>query len=336
MAQGEKKVRVAVVGIGHFGRLHAETYRRIPGVELVAVVDRDERRVREAAAAWNIAGFTDHRELAGKVDAASVAVPTENHPAVGRDLLKAGIAILMEKPMAGTVAEAEDLLREARQAGVLMQVGHLERFNPALVAIENHVRDPRFIECHRISPFKFRAVDVGVVLDVMIHDLDIVLHIARSEVKSVEAMGVGVLSEKEDLVNARIVFESGCVANLTASRISMNTMRKVRVFQKDCYISLDCLNKGAMVYRKSDKFKGLDDLLSKARAPGSDLEKLLFSELLDVKKLNVGNTPPLEAELASFVKCVAEGTQPMVTGEDGCRAVAVAHMITDSIKLRLS
>jgi predicted dehydrogenase len=231
--------RFAVVGAGHLGRFHAEKYDLIDEAELSAVVDVEEAYARELASKYGCEALTDHRSLAGRVDAASVVVPTVHHHRVAMDLLSAGMDVLVEKPIAASLSEADDLIRTAETRGAILQVGHVERFNAALVTLGARIQSPRFIESHRLSSFSGRATDVDVVLDLMIHDLDIIASLVGGELASVEAVGVPILSENVDIANARVKFTGGCIANITASRVSMTPVRKIRIFQPETYISID-------------------------------------------------------------------------------------------------
>src|SRR5450631_777859 len=243
-------LRTAVIGVGYLGNFHAQKYAAIPGVELVGVVDSDARRAAEIAAALGTTSFSDHRELIGRVDAVSVVVPTQFHHAVAKDFLAAGVHVLIEKPITVTIAEADDLIALADKNGVVFQVGHLERFNPVLVALDDILQEPLFIESVRIAPFKPRGTDVNVVLDLMIHDIEIIQHIVKSPVERVDAVGAPVFTGEEDIANARILFKNGCVANVTASRISLKSERKMRIFQRNAYITLDFQNRKVLVAQK--------------------------------------------------------------------------------------
>jgi predicted dehydrogenase len=305
-------VRAAVVGVGYLGRFHAEKYRAHHGTELVGVADVDAARAREVASALGVQAFTDHRELLGRVDCASVAVPTQFHHAVARDLLEAGIDVLVEKPLTSTLEEAKQLVELAVRGGRVLQVGHLERFNPAFVALEGVVHQPRFIECHRLAPFTERGTDVDVILDLMIHDLDVILSMVPSAVRSVEAVGVPVLTSSVDIANARIRFANGCIANVTASRVSLKRERKLRIFQADAYLSVDYDERRVRICR---------------RETGADGQTALTFE-----EREVAESDALEAEIGAFVHAVREHEPPPVTGWDGLRALEVAHVIRESVE----
>lgn len=306
-----RRTRCAVVGVGHLGRFHAEKYARIAEAELVAVVDVDEARAREIAGKHGCEALTEHRALAGRVDAASVSVPTVAHHEVARDLLAAGIDVLVEKPITRTLAEADDLVRLAADRGAILQVGHVERFNQALVALGSRIHSPRFIESHRLSAFTGRATDVDVVLDLMIHDLDIIATLVQSDLTTVEAVGVPILSEQADIANARVKFANGCIANITASRVSMNPVRKIRLFQPDAYISIDFQSNRIQIFR-------LDR---------SGPQPEIAGEEIDIEKGDA-----LEAEIRAFVDCVRTRERPLVSGVEGRTALAMAERVREALE----
>ncbi len=304
------KLRAAVIGVGYLGRFHAQKFAALEDVELVGVVDTSAERAAEVAAEVGCPSYTDYRELLGKVELVSIVVPTKYHFQVARDCFEAGCHVLLEKPVTRSVEEADQLIELARQKGCVFQVGHLERFNPAILALKGVIKNPQFIESHRLAPFKARGTDVNVVLDLMIHDIDIILSIVGHPIKTVNSVGVPVLSGEVDIANARLQFENGCVANVTASRVSREGMRKVRIFQPDAYISIDYQERKISIYRKSDggmMIPGLPNIL---------MEEKSFSQ-----------SDALMAEIRSFVDVVKGGTQPVVSGEDGRRALEVALQI---------
>jgi len=304
-----RKIRTAVVGVGYLGGFHAEKYAALPNAELVAVVDLDLERAESLATRLGARAFACHREILGMVDAVSIAVPTQAHYQVAREFLERGVHVLLEKPMTTTLEEADELLRISRERGALLQVGHLERFNPVLLALDGVLADPRFIESVRIAPFKPRGTDVNVVLDLMIHDIDIIQNIVRSPIKRIDSIGAPVFTDEEDIANARILFENGCVANVTASRISLKSERRMRIFQSDAYITLDFQNKKVAVFRKGDgeMFPGVPNVT------------------IDQKELAQGDV--LMAEIESFLEVIAGNGRPVVTGEDGRRALETALLI---------
>ncbi|GFE62561.1 Gfo/Idh/MocA family protein [Geobacter sp. AOG2] len=307
-------LRTAVIGVGYLGNFHAQKYAAIPDVELVGVVDNDPKRAAEIAAALGTTAYSDHRDLIGKVDAVSVVVPTQFHHTVARDFLAAGVHVLIEKPITVTTAEADELISLAEERKLVFQVGHLERFNPVLVALGDILREPLFIESVRIAPFKPRGTDVNVVLDLMIHDIDIIQHIVGSPVERIDAVGAPVFTGEEDIANARIVFENGCVANVTASRISLKSERKMRIFQRDAYITLDFQNRKLLVAQK-----GSGELF-----PGVPNVKVDEREL--------GQADALKNEIESFIEAIREGKQPQVSGREGKMALETALKINVSLK----
>jgi len=328
-----KKVRVGVIGVGHFGRNHARIYSRMPGVELVVVADPDEERRAAMCDLYGCRGVASHEEV-GEIDAVSVAVPTVHHERVACHFLERGIPVLVEKPIADSVPAAERIVSTAKEHGTFVGVGHVERFNPVVEAATKLGIRPLFIECHRLNPFSFRATDVGVVLDLMIHDLDVILHFVGSKVQQVDAVGVGILSQHEDIANARLKFENGAVVNVTASRVAVQTMRKIRVFSPDSYISLDYGRREGVIYRKSPKLT-LDLVKRITESPDSlsDLRghESVFGELLHQETIPLEERDALEMELGNFVDAVRRGGSPEVTGEHGLEVVRIAHAILAEI-----
>lgn len=305
------RIRTAVIGLGHFGRYHADKYAHLPRSQLVGVVDADPARAQEAAAKLRCEAFSDYRELFGRADAVSVVVPTQMHHDVALACLEAGLHVLVEKPITETLEQADSLIRAAATAKRVLQVGHLQRFLLQRLGADTVIRDPLYIESTRIAPYKPRGTDVGVTLDLMIHDIDLVLALVRSPVVAVDAVGAPVVSATEDIANTRLRFANGCVANITASRVSLKTERKMRIFQRDAYVSLDLHHRKYVVLRKGSGkpwFPGL---------PPIDRNERSFAEGDD-----------LEAEIASFLEAIATGTPPLVTGEDGRRALETAMQIT--------
>jgi len=297
------KVRAGVVGVGAIGHNHARVYAALDNAVLTAIYDTNLDRAKEFAAQYGAEAVDSIDAFAEKVDAASVATPTSTHREIGEALLERGIHCLIEKPIADRTEDAAALVHLANAHDCLLQVGHIERFNPVLSQLESRLTQPRFIEVHRLSPFPNRSMDVGVVLDVMIHDLEIVLHLVKSPIASIDAVGVPVLTAREDIANARIRFQSGCVANITASRISPEKMRKIRVFQGDAYLSLDYQAQEGKMYRREGMAIIPEDVV---------IEK----------------DEPLKLELASFIDCVAKGERPKVSGAEAAAALEVAIEIT--------
>jgi predicted dehydrogenase len=329
-AMGDR-VRIGVVGVGHLGRHHTRLLRGLD-CELVAVADPSEAARQHAEQAYEVPAFADHKALLGKVDAVTVVVPTRLHREVASDFLAHGVDVLVEKPIARTSADGRALVDLAAKHGRILQVGHVERFNPALRGIAEIGRKARYIESHRLAPFTFRSTDIGVVLDLMIHDLDLVLALVRSEIVSVEAFGGAVFTPAEDMASAIIKFANGAVAHLTANRVALKPLRKMRVFSKEGYASLDFQTQQGMVVRKAPgwDFQKLDlDRIDRAQV--GDLWKFVFDGLLTVENLVLDEGNPLQEELAAFLASVRDRTPPLVTGADGVAAVAAAEQVLAAI-----
>ena len=305
-------MRTAVVGVGYLGRFHAQKYASLPNSHLVGVADPSAKARSSVAAELGVAAYADYRELLGHVDAVSIVTPTPMHFEVARNFLDAGASVLVEKPMTVTVAEAESLIELARRANRVLQVGHLERFNAAVQAVQPTLTVPRFIESARLAPFKHRGTDVDVVLDLMIHDIDLILSIVRSPVVAVDAIGSSVFSREVDIANARLRFANGCVANATASRVSMKTERKLRLFQDDAYVSVDLQQKVLTVIRKGGV--GADGV------PQVAIEENTYEQ---------GDA--LKDEIAAFLESAATGSPPAVSGEDGLLALRTAVSIAEQV-----
>jgi len=306
-------LRCAVVGAGYLGRFHAQKYAALADCELVGVADPSVEARERLKAELDVEGFADYRELLGRVDAVSIATPTSLHHAVARDFLAAGAHALVEKPITATAEEARELIALAASKGLVLQVGHLERFNPVILAVEGVLANPRFIESNRLAPFKPRGTDVSVVLDLMIHDIDLIEHVVRSPITSIDAIGAPVFTDEIDIANARIRFENGCVADVTASRISLKAERKLRVFQADAYLSIDLQQKLLSIVRKPASF-------GDGALPKVDLEERSFEQ---------GDA--LQDEIRSFVDAVRRGARPVVSGEDGLRALETATRIAELV-----
>ena len=304
------KLKCAVIGAGYLGKFHAEKYAALDGCELVAVVDINPEAATQVAQIHGAQAMTDYQSLLGQIDAVSIVVPTSLHHKVARDFLNAGSHVLVEKPITVTVEEADELIAIAKEKNVILQVGHLERFNPAVLGLEKMDDKPLFIEAHRLSPFNPRANDVSVVLDLMIHDIDIILALVDSEVARIDASGTAVLTQGTDIANARISFKNGCVANVTASRISMKMERKMRMFRPCSYISVDFQNRVLIKHRTGEKemFPGIPEILT---------EESVFE-----------NGDALMEEIKHFVHCINTGENPRVPGEAGRKALATAIEIT--------
>lgn len=333
----EQPLPVAVVGVGRMGRHHARTYTRLPGVRLVAVADADRERAETVADEFRCAAYRSVQELLDRhgddLKAVSIAVSTAAHRSAAEPFLTRGIACLIEKPIGPTSGEARALVDLAARHHAVLQVGHTERFNPVLQSVLSMDSTARFMEVHRVSPMTFRSLDVGVVMDMMIHDLDIVLLLARSPLVHVDAAGVAVIGDNEDIANARLTFESGCVANVTASRLALKTERKMRLFCDDAYVSLDYARRSGVIIRKSDNSEALRQARD-AVAAGADLSKVDYTKLVHVKDLHmeVPEADALTAELESFVRAARGLAIPVVTGEEGCRAVQAAEAVLESLR----
>jgi predicted dehydrogenase len=305
-----EKLQCAVIGTGYLGKFHAEKYSVLPDCELTAVVDINAQAAQEVAGKCGAAALTDYRELLGKVDAVSIVVPTSLHHGVAKAFLEAGSHVLVEKPITVSLQEADELIAIAGKNRLTLQVGHLERFNPAILGLGDMQEKPLFIEAHRLSPFNPRANDVSVVLDLMIHDIDIILALVDSEVDRLEASGTPVLTQDIDIANARLTFKSGCVANVTASRISMKTERKMRMFRPQSYVSVDFQNRVLSEYKTGEKemFPGIPEIVK---------EESVYE-----------SSDALLAEIKHFVQCIRTGKNPLVPGEAGRRALETAIAIT--------
>ena len=307
------RLRAAVIGVGYLGNFHAQKYAALDAVELVGVVDSNPARAAEVATACGCRAFSDYRELIGLVDAVSVVVPTQFHHQVALEFLQAGVHVLIEKPITVTIEQADELIAAADAQRLVFQVGHLERFNPVLMAAEEVLNEPLFVESVRIAPFKPRGTDVNVVLDLMIHDIEIIQHLVKSRVARIDAIGAPVFTGEEDIANARIAFENGCVANVTASRISLKSERKMRIFQRDAYLTLDFQNRKLLVARK-----GAGELM-----PGIPN--------VQVQERELGQSDPLLSEISSFVDAIRNGAAPQVSGRDGRLALETALKINEAL-----
>ena len=311
----KNQIRTAVIGVGHLGEYHVQKYKANPQVDLIGVVDTNLDRANEIARKYDTRAYGSHGEILGKVDAVSLSVPTEEHYGVAKDILSEGVHLLIEKPITYKLEPADNLIRMAGDRNLVLQVGLVERFNPAVVEMESMLTKPLFVESHRMNLFTERGTDVDVVLDLMIHDLDIILHIVPEKVKEVHAVGMTVLTGKIDIANARMIFENGTVGNLTASRVSDNTLRKIRIFQPDAYLAVDCHKRE----------------LSVTRLDGRVTESSPFPQVTS-NKTKFPNRDPLADQISSFVNAVANGTEPVVSGRDGRRALKYALGIIDQIE----
>ncbi len=326
-----ERIKIGVVGVGHLGRLHTSMYTQMKDVELVGIYDVDKNRADSVAAEFHTRTFTSLDDMIKQLDAVSVVVPTTHHHTVTKKLIQNGKHCLIEKPISTTLDEADELIELAAAHHVKVQVGHIERFNPALRALEHLQLNPMFIESHRLASFNPRGTDVAVVLDLMIHDIDIILHLVRSRVKSIHANGVSVMTDEVDIANARIEFANGAAANVTASRISQKQMRKMRLFQRNAYISIDFLQKFSEIYQLID-----------AKSPSDqrfgipiDMGHINGQKKIIYEKPDVGDENALLLELSSFVETIREDKRPAVSAEDGREALKVAIDITGMIKQQL-
>jgi len=302
-----EKIKVAVVGVGHLGAFHAKVYSRFDHVKFVGVCDCNIERAIEIGKKYRAASFSDYEDLFDKTDAVSIAVPTSLHYNIAKDFLNHNIHVLIEKPVTKTLSEADELIEIANEKKLILQVGHIERFNSAVLAIEPYLMTPKFIECQRLGPFHKRVKDVGVVLDLMIHDIDIVLGLMEQDVVNIEAVGLSTISDYEDVANVRLTFQDGTIADITASRVTKDVVRKMRIFQEDSYVSLDYVTQDAAIFRKTD-------------------DKIIK------EKIRIKKKDPLKKELKSFIECVRTGKKPIVSGTEGRRALQVALEIIEKIK----
>jgi len=301
-----KKLRVGVVGVGHIGKNHARLYAELPAARFTAIHDTNPETARRLSEEFGVIAAGSVEEFSEQVDAASIATPTNTHFEIARQLLGRGKHLLIEKPIAENTAYATELAELAAARGLVLQVGHVERFNPVLSALEKRLTNPRFIEAHRLSPYPNRSTDIGVVLDLMIHDLEIILHLVRSPVQTIDAVGVPVMGRGEDIANARLRFENGCVANITSSRISPEQMRKIRVFQENAYLSLDYQNQSGEIHRRT-------------------------AEGIVREEVEIEREEPLRHQLASFLECAQTGRAPKVSGFQAAAALELAVEITKRI-----
>ena len=327
-----RKLRIGVIGAGHRGAIHARLLRSIDDVQLVGVVDPREEARRRVATEAQTADFADHRELIGKIDAAIIAAPTEHHYWLGQELAEAGIHLLVEKPLTLTVAEADALIRTAQSRKIVLQVGHVERFNPAFTAAAVHLEQPRYIETVRASGYTGRSIDVGVVLDLMIHDIDLVLSLVRSEVVDVEAVGAVVFGPHEDLAHARLRFANGCLANLNASRTSFKPQRSMQVFAERAYAGIDFANSTTTIVRPSEKLLRREiDVRKMSPAEKQELQQNLFTDVLPLEQVQVEKRNAILDEQHDFVISIRTGQNPQVTGVQAREALAVAQAILEKI-----
>ena len=326
------KLRTAVVGAGKMGAIHSKVYSQLNESELVAVVDIQKDKADILAGQYGCQAFTDIEALIDKVDAVTISAPTVNHLELAKGFIENNIAVMIEKPLAASVVQAREIVELAKKHNTIVAVGHSERCNPVVQAMKRLDIEPRFIEANRISPYTFRSTDIGVVMDVMIHDIDIILSLAASGIKKIDAVGVNVIGDYEDICNARIVFENNCVANITASRVALKTERKVRVFSSQAYLSLDYLKKEGVIIKAAPNVDVVK-WIQEHQAQDFDFADVNWPDLLHIEQLDIEDAEPLRIEQQSFLKAVSDKqARPEVTAEDGLAAMECAEMILASIK----
>lgn len=327
------KLRTAIIGAGKMGKIHAKVYSQLDNAELVAVVDNDIERAQSLAEKYDCPAFSDPTQLIGKVDAVTIAAPTMAHHAVAMLLLKNRIPVLIEKPLASTVQQGREIVELAKANNTIVAVGHSERCNPVVQAMKRLHIEPMFIEVTRVSPYPFRSMDIGVVLDVMIHDIDIILSLANSPVKKVDAAGVNVIADHEDICNARLIFENGCIANVTASRLALKTERKVRVFSRQAYLSLDYFRKEGIVIKADQNIDLVKWIREHQEAQDFDFSTVNWKDLLHIEQLQIEDAEPLKVEQQSFLQAVLDKSKrPEVTGAEGLAALECAEKILEGVK----
>jgi len=329
----EQKIRTAVIGAGKMGAIHAKVYSQLPESELVAVVDTDAGKAAQLAEKYGCLALTDAAALFGKVDAVTIATPTTTHLELAKPFLRNRVPVLIEKPLAASVREGRKIVSLARRYDTVVAVGHSERCNPVVQALKRLNIEPKFIEVHRVSPYPFRSTDVGVVLDIMIHDIDIILSLAASRIKRVDAVGVNVIDGGEDICNARIAFENGCVANITASRLALKTERRVHVFTRQAYLSVDYLKKSGIII-KTDPNKNVVDWIKEQRQrPDFNPVSVNWPDLLHIEQLEVDDREPIRLEQEAFLRAVKDRSfTPEVSAEEGLAALKCAQRILRAIK----
>ncbi len=321
------KTKIGVIGVGHLGSLHAKMYSQIANCEFIGVFDLDIAKRNLIASQYNVKSFSSCEEMFSDVDAVSIASITSEHFKIAKSALLANINVLIEKPITTTIDEADELIKIAKENKIIIQVGHIERFNPAVMALEKYNINPLFIESHRMAQFNPRGTDVAVVHDLMIHDIDLILSIVKSPVKKIDANGIAVVSNSIDIANARLQFENGCVANVTASRISQNKMRKMRFFQTNAYISIDFQQNLTEIFRLVDENESTKSTMMLGQIEEGKVKRNIIFEQPEIKEHNA-----LLVEIQSFVNCVEKKSKPIVSGEDGLEALKVAQQILEVIK----
>ena len=326
------KIRTAVVGAGKMGTTHAKVYKQLPQSDFVAIVDIDNQRARKLAKKYKCHFCTDCAEILDKVDAVTIATPTVTHLELAKFFIKNNIAVMIEKPLAANVKEAKEIVELAKNRNIVAAVGHSERCNPVVQAMKRFDIEPKFIEANRISPYPFRSTDIGVVLDVMIHDIDIILSLAASKIKKVDAVGVNVMGDKEDICNARIIFENGCIANITASRLALKTERKVRVFSRQAYLSVDYFKKSGIIIKADPNIDVVKWIRERKEAGDFNLLTVNWPDLLHIEQLVIDDKEPLRLEQEAFLRAVTDKTiKPEVSAQEGLTAMECAEMILISV-----
>ncbi|MBC8481920.1 MAG: Gfo/Idh/MocA family oxidoreductase [Planctomycetes bacterium] len=327
------KIRTAIIGAGKMGQIHAKVYHQLQESELVAIVDIDEKSAKSLAKKYKCDYFTDLSAIIGKVDAVTISTPTVNHYEISKFFIENKVAVLIEKPLASSVEQGREIVELGRKYDTVVAVGHSERCNPVVQAMKRLDIEPKFIEANRISPYPFRSTDIGVVLDVMIHDIDIILSLANSKIEKVDAVGVNVIGDNEDICNARIFFENGCIANITASRLALKTERKVRVFSKQAYLSVDYFKKSGTIIKADPNTDVVEKIRELKKGNKFNLLKVNWQDLLHIEKLKIDDNEPLRVEQESFLQAVSDkGMRPEVTAEEGLAAMECAEMILYSLK----
>ncbi len=327
------KIRTAVVGAGKMGAIHAKVYNQLENSQLVAIADNDTERAEKLAKEYGAKAVTDCSELIGNVDAVTISAPTVCHCDLAKLFIENGIAVMIEKPLAASVEQGKQIVDLAKKHKVVVAVGHSERCNPVVQAMKRLKIEPKYIEANRISPYSFRSTDIGVVLDVMIHDIDIILSLAESKIKKIDAVGVNVIGENEDICNARIVFENGCIANITASRLALKTERKVRVFSSQAYLSLDYFKKEGIIIKADPNVNVVEWIRDKQQEDNFDFSDVNWLDLLHIEQLDIQDAEPLRVEQQAFLEAVAgKSDRPEVTAEEGLAAMECAEAILEAIK----
>ncbi|MBM4103181.1 MAG: Gfo/Idh/MocA family oxidoreductase [Planctomycetes bacterium] len=328
-----KKIRTAIVGAGKMGGIHAKVYSKLDSAQLVAVADMDLARAQNLAQQYNCLALSDPKELIGKVDAVTISAPTAAHKTLAELFISKRIPVLIEKPLASSVEEGRRIVELSKKYNAVVAVGHSERCNPVVQAMKRLKIEPMFIESTRVSPYPFRSMDIGVVLDVMIHDIDIILSLANSPVKKVEAVGVNVIADHEDICNARVTFENGCIANITASRLAMKTERKVRIFSRQAYLSLDYHKKEGIVIKTDPNIDMVKWIREHQEKQDFDFSTVNWTEMLHIEQLDITEAEPLKVEQQAFLKAVSDSSaRPEVTAEEGLAALECAEKILACVR----